>query len=271
MSPEHIEEVGTALAHYRKLGIVAELRLDRILSSEEADAGQAAAVEAYGGAPCGYSIQGTTARSRRLICCDEPIFGPLLDSDVALSGTSFRLPDGRLGAGCALSFVLARPDPLENEDISRDTVSRALASCRPAIELLGRRVPGSMPLNAYTTTADFALSVLHVQGSGVKHWDLELAGVHVSARLNGQVVGEGDGGDVLGHPLDVVLWLARALLTRAKRSRRGPAPAFSRSCQDRPWKPISARLDRSASPLCGPRMRLAIAGHLRCEGSAMMV
>src|SRR3954447_8685514 len=64
---------------------------------------------------------------RRLICCDEPIFGPLLDSDVALSGTSFRLPHGMLGAGCALSFVLAHPDPLENEDISRDTVSRALA------------------------------------------------------------------------------------------------------------------------------------------------
>jgi 2-keto-4-pentenoate hydratase len=217
MSPEHIEEFGTALAHYRKLGIVAELRLDRIGSSEEADAVQAAAVEAYGGAPCGYSIQGTTALSRRLICCDEPIFGPLLDSDVALSGTSFRLPHGMLGAGCALSFVLARPYPLENEDISRDTVSRALASCRPAIELLGRRVPGSMPLNAYTTTADFALSVLHVQGGGVNHWgDLNLAGVHVSARLNGQVVGEGDGGDVLGHPLDAVLWLARALLMRGR-------------------------------------------------------
>ena len=64
MSPEHIEEFGTALAHHRKLGIVAELHLDRIGSSEEADAVQAAAVEAYGGAPCGYSIQGTTALSQ---------------------------------------------------------------------------------------------------------------------------------------------------------------------------------------------------------------
>jgi hypothetical protein len=58
MSPEHIEEFGTALAHYRKLGIVAELHLDRIGSSEEADAVQAAAVEAYGGTPCGFRSRG---------------------------------------------------------------------------------------------------------------------------------------------------------------------------------------------------------------------
>jgi 2-keto-4-pentenoate hydratase len=167
MSPEQIEELGSALAQCRKHGIVADLAVDLIGSNDEAEAVQIAAVEAYGGDPCGYSVQATTPLSQRLLGCHVPIFGPLLDTDVVESGTSFRLPRGVLGAGCALSFILARPYPTNGEEISRETVSRAIASCRLVIEVLGRRVPGSVPLNTRTATADFALMVVHVQGPRV--------------------------------------------------------------------------------------------------------
>ena len=40
---------------------------------------------------------------------------------------------------------------------------------RLVIEVLGRRVPGSVPLNTRTATADFALMVVHVQGPRVDH------------------------------------------------------------------------------------------------------
>ena len=40
-------------------------------------------------------------------------------------------------------------------------------------------------------------------------------------RINGEVVGEGDGRDVLGHPLDALAWLASTLAAQGKSLTQG--------------------------------------------------
>ncbi len=40
-------------------------------------------------------------------------------------------------------------------------------------------------------------------------------------RINGEVVGEGDGRDVMGHPLDALAWLASTLAAQGKTLSRG--------------------------------------------------
>jgi hypothetical protein len=85
MSPEQIEELGSALAQCRKRGVVAALPVDLIGSDEEAEAVQAAAFEAYGDDPCGYSVQATTPLSQRLLGCHALLFGPLLEGRVRSS------------------------------------------------------------------------------------------------------------------------------------------------------------------------------------------
>ena len=60
MWPDQIEHLGRGLADCRKWGTVVELGLDLMRSDEEAEAVQTAAMEAYGGDPCGYSVQATT-------------------------------------------------------------------------------------------------------------------------------------------------------------------------------------------------------------------
>ena len=77
MSPEPIEELGSALAHCRECGGVADLPVDPKVSDEEAEAVQTAALEAYGGDPCGYSVQATTPLSQRLLGCHALIIGLL--------------------------------------------------------------------------------------------------------------------------------------------------------------------------------------------------
>jgi 2-keto-4-pentenoate hydratase len=222
MTPDDIEQLGASLADCRKHGILGDLPLDRIGSDEEAEAVQAAALDAYGGAPCGYSIQATSILTRRLLCCDTPVFGPLVDTDVVQSGVDFHLPRGVLGAGAAFAFVFGRPYPGEDERISRATVQRAISTCRLGIELLGRRVPGSTPLNSRTATADFALNVLFVRGPRIDHWaDLDLAAAQVSARINGQITAKGCGADVMTHPLDALVWLAQALAARGRELEAG--------------------------------------------------
>jgi 2-keto-4-pentenoate hydratase len=187
------------------------------MTRESAEAIQAAAVEAYGGPAVGYSIQGTSEMSRRRIGCDDPIFGPLLDLDVAASGTRFRLPHGVLGAGCSFVFGIGRPYPAEGEAIDRNSVAEAVADCRLAIEILGRRVPGSVPINALTATADFALHVLHVEGMHVQNLSgVDLSTIVVAAKINGKIVTTGHGGNVMGHPLEAVAWLAGQLKSRGR-------------------------------------------------------
>ena len=222
MTVDEIEAIGAALAAARKHGTLADLALDRISSDEEAEAVQAAGVEAYGGAPLGYSIQATSALARRLFGCEAPIFGVLADTDVVYDGAKFPLPHGVLGAGCAFAFVFGRPYPGEDEEISRETVRNAISSCRLTIEVLGRRVPGSSVLNRRTATADFALNVLFVEGSTIGRWaELDLAATQVSAQIDGQVAAKGCGADVMQHPLDALAWLARALAARDREIEAG--------------------------------------------------
>jgi 2-keto-4-pentenoate hydratase len=64
--------------------------------------------------------------------------------------------------------------------------------------------------------------VVHVQGPRVDHGcDLDLSGMQALARLNGAVLAQGRGTDVLGHPLEVITWLARALGARGRELEAG--------------------------------------------------
>ena len=76
-------------------------------------------------------------------------------------------------------------------------------------------MPGSTPLNNWTATADFALAVAIVEGPRVDGWSAtDLPGVKVAARINGTVAGAGHGADIMQHPLEAVVWLARALVAK---------------------------------------------------------
>jgi 2-keto-4-pentenoate hydratase len=220
--PQWTEDFGAALARARRQGTLVDLRLDRVMTLQQAEAVQSAAAEADGGTRLGYSIQGTSVLARRRLSCDEPIFGPLLDSETLPSGSRVRLPHGVLGAGCSFVFALGRPYPAEGEAIDRDSVAAAVADCRPAIEVLGRRVRGSVRLDTLTATADFALSLLHVEGEHLSALaGLNLAAVEVAAKINGRTVTTGSGADVMTHPLEAVAWLARQLSARGRELEAG--------------------------------------------------
>ena len=52
-------------------------------------------------------------------------------------------------------------------------------------------------------------------------------------RINGEVVGEGYGRDVLGHPLDALAWLASTLATQGKTF----VSRYGRHDRQRGWQP----------------------------------
>ena len=52
-------------------------------------------------------------------------------------------------------------------------------------------------------------------GAPVRDWKgIDLAALRCVASINGAVVGEGHGRDVMGHPLDALAWVANNLAAR---------------------------------------------------------
>jgi 2-keto-4-pentenoate hydratase len=215
-----IEELGTRLARCRRRGEIAALPLDSMGSRAEAEAVQDAAVAAYGGRRRGYKIGATNAGVQHLLGCREPFFGPLFAEDMLESGATFRMVPGLLGIECEFAFVLKRACPAEA--VSLESLRDAISSCHLALEVVGRRVESSVRLNEASAIADFALDVAYVHGPEIPDWrDRDLGRAPVTARVDGQRQAEGRGAEVLGDPLNALLWLARALAERNRRLEAG--------------------------------------------------
>jgi len=169
MNPAQIEAAGRALAYARRNGFVTETALLELTSDEDAEAVQLGAVEALDDQPTGYS----TLTFREQVAPPKPtesfVHGLLMASAIHETGSTYRVPQGLMGARSALLFIMGRSYP-DNEEITRKTAVSAILKCELAIELLGRRVPGTMPLTVRNAMADFALHVATFHGPPVARW-----------------------------------------------------------------------------------------------------
>ena len=210
------------LARCRRGGTVAKLPLDKLAIRAEAQAFQAAAVDALGGVPCGYKIGATSLEAQRLLSCREPIYSPVLSEDVLAGGSTFRIPQGLLGVECEFGFVMARDFPASGETPDAASLRSAIAECFIGLELVGRRLSDDVPLNETSAISDFALDVAVVRGKPIPDWTrCDLAAMPVRAVLDGITVVTSTGAAVLGHPLNALLWLAETLQRHGGGLRRG--------------------------------------------------
>ena len=210
-------DIGETLASSRLAGVVSHIPFRSLNSETVAEETQSSAIAAFGGRTVGYFVTSATAVTQRVLHCDTPILGSLLDTAMMLNQERLRLPRGVLGAECAFGFIIGAPYPDPHQDITRSAVERIIIGCEPMITVLGRRVPAAIPLNSWTATADFALHVASVKGPPV--FDLrfeDLPGTEVVATIDGAVMGRGIGGDIMGDPLEGVIWVAKALKARGR-------------------------------------------------------
>lgn len=210
----HLARMGRDLAQARLTGVQARgLDLRRLSSQDDALTVQGQANLAYGQAFRGWTMAGTSALTARLLRLETPVVASLFDEDILPAGSTYRLPHGMLGIGCGLAFVFGRSFPV-GDDEDQD-VGSAIVQVYACLQLLGRRVANLAPLNSWTATADFGLDVLHVRGPVREDWrGLELLHAELSLWLDGNVVGQGRGSDIVGGPLAAVASLARTRVAR---------------------------------------------------------
>jgi 2-keto-4-pentenoate hydratase len=167
------------------------------------------------GGIAGYKIALTTPQMRRFVGVDEPQAGMMLESTLHRSPARVRAADYvRLLVEFEIAVQVAEDLPAIDKPFSRERVARAVGAVMPALELADDRNADYSQLSRHPLEliADNCWNEGAVLGAPVGDWRrIDLAAVRGTAKINGQPVGEGHGGDAMGHPLDAVAWLANHL------------------------------------------------------------
>jgi len=181
------------------------------------DEGEGYAVQALihttAGAPlAGWKIGCTTPVMQRYLGIPQPCAGCIRMADVHEGPVT--LPFDRFvgpGVECEIAVRIGRD--LDGRGVlDRAAAHAALAAVMPAIELVDDRYADWRQTPVATLIADDFFQAGIVLGAPVAPAALpDLAGLTGRMIVDGAETGRGSGADILGHPLEAVLWLARHL------------------------------------------------------------
>ena len=171
----------------------------------------------------GWKIALTTPVMQEMVGVDHPCEGGIFADRVHHEIADVNQADYvNIGGESELAVRLARDLPAAGAPYDRETVADAVAACMAAIEIVDSRNADFADIDGPLLIADNAMNVGCVVGKSAEHWrDLDLAAVVGRTIVNGEVVGEGAGSDVLGHPFEALAWLANSLAERGRMLRAG--------------------------------------------------
>jgi 2-keto-4-pentenoate hydratase len=185
-------------------------------SEAEGYAVQREVAEAQGALPpAGFKIGATTRKMQEYLGLAGPAAGFVTAASVNPSGTAFRFGDFVApGVECEIGVRLARDLPVG--PCSRAQAAEAVGELFPAIEIVERRYGDLAALGTPTLIADQVFHASGVVGAPAEGWrGIDLAAVRGVFHVGGQVVAEGHGRELLGHPLEALAWLAGSGAARA--------------------------------------------------------
>jgi 2-keto-4-pentenoate hydratase len=175
------------------------------------------------GALAGHKIGCTTPVMQRFLGIDSPCAGGVFASTVHHGQGSF--PHAgflHVGVECEIAVRLAHDLPAAGAPYDRAAVAPAIGACMAAIEVVDDRYLDYRSLDTPTLVADDFFNAGCVLGPPVAAWrDLDLAALSGCMAVNGVEVGTGRGGDILGHPLEALAWLANGLGARGRQLEAG--------------------------------------------------
>jgi 2-keto-4-pentenoate hydratase len=172
----------------------------------------------------GWKIAATSKAGQLHIGVDGPLAGRLLENRVFQSGASVPLEGNIMKvAEAEFAFRMERDLPPRKAPYSIDEVIAAVSSMHPAIEIPDSRYRDFVSAGAPQLIADNACASYLVIGAATPaDWRRSnLARHQVTAHVNGKLVREGSGENVLGDPSIALTWIANELSQVGDALRRG--------------------------------------------------
>jgi 2-keto-4-pentenoate hydratase len=170
------------------------------------------------GAAAGYKIALSSAAMRRYVGVDAPQAGVMLEQTIRRSPAHIRAADYvGLIVEFEIAVELADDLPAADAPFSREHVAGAVGAVMPALEIADDRNAdySRIAQHPLDLIADNAWNEGAVLGRPIQDWQkIQLEKLKGVASINGAKVGEGFGGEAMGHPLDAVVWIADHLAAR---------------------------------------------------------
>jgi 2-keto-4-pentenoate hydratase len=177
------------------------------------------------GAIAGYKIALASPAMQRFVGVDRPQAGIMFESTLLRSPANVRAADYlRLIVEFEMAVLLEEDLPAADAPFTFERVASAVGAVMPAIELADDRRAdyGELSKHPFELIADNTWNEGAVLGYPVSDWKaLDLAAVRGRATVNGSLVGEGNGGDAMGHPFNSVAWIADHLAAHSRGLLRG--------------------------------------------------
>lgn len=166
----------------------------------------------------GYKIGCTSQALQSYMHIGNPCAGTMFASCEVPSGGELRL-ENYVSPGCECEIGVRLGSALDPKDgaIDRKRAAAAVAAVYVSIEIVDDRFVDYRIVGTPTLIADNFMNAGFVRGKEKTDIDpLQLDRAHAQTIVNGKTYGEGYGRDVLGHPLDVLTWLANETASRGK-------------------------------------------------------
>jgi 2-keto-4-pentenoate hydratase len=185
---------------------------------------QAAFVEralANGSTQGGWKIGLTSERMQRMCNIDSPIAGVIFGERIHPSGAMLSAARyGRLALEFEIGLILGADLPARDVPYTPGDVGAAIAAICPAIEIVDDHGADYAALDLHALIADNSWNAGAVCGASTTEFP-DLATLEGTVYRDGAVFDRGSGRDVLGHPLNVLAWLANHALAHGKTLRAG--------------------------------------------------
>jgi 2-keto-4-pentenoate hydratase len=168
----------------------------------------------------GYKIALTTPVMQQLCGVHEPCYGAVFAREVHYGQARLRARDYcRIAVETEIAMRLAADLPRGGDHAQ---LARSIDTCMAAIELIEDLRYDYKRIDAAALVAGNAWNAGIVLGQPTADWRvLDLAQLSGRLRINGKEIGSGVGGDVMGHPLNALSWLADKLAAAGTPLRRG--------------------------------------------------
>jgi len=216
MNQDAIEEAARLLARARLEHVPLDALPEACRPGDEAAAYAVQAClhgiqEAAGlGARIGWKIGCTTPVMQGYMGIDHPCAGGLFAGPLAQQSGRFTFDDFcRVGVECEIVVRLGADLPAAAAPYDRTTVAGAVAACMAGIEVVDDRFRNFRQVDVWTMAAGDFFNAGGVLGTPIADFDpLALDALTGRMTVNGAAAGAGRGGDILGHPLEALAWLA---------------------------------------------------------------
>lgn len=157
----------------------------------------------------GFKAGLTSEAGQKRFGIDRPVLGPLFSSGQSEPGASLELKDfTRLFIEVEIGFLLGDKiaEPVQNVDTLRKKIKEVF----PAVELPDLRFDDMKNLKGTDIVVDAVSSSKYIVGKRIPADKIDLSGVSVVLKLDGNEINKGQASDALGDQWKALLWLVNS-------------------------------------------------------------